>query len=199
MRVPTSSIHRNLAVAFVVAVVLVGTAAPALAATNQGTGDIAGDASALAASNVFTLNSATLALVKKAFLSDGTPLSSGSSIPKGTIVKFLIYINNTTPVGVNDVSAQDVLDPTFAYQTGTIKVDNTVASCAAAACTAAEEALVFTAVDGQTARTDGVDGDVASYTVASKTIDLGNQAQTNLQLDIAASKVWAVLFTVKVQ
>ena len=113
-------------------------------------------------------------------------------------MKFLIYVNNDTTVPVTDLSVQDVLDPMFAYQTGTLKVDNSK-TCAASACLAAEEDAIFAAVDATTAKTDGVDSDAVSYTAGTKTIDAGNAHQANAQLDIAASKVWAISFTVKIQ
>ena len=170
------------------------------AATNIGTGDIAGVPGDLTPSNTVTLTSATLALIKRAFLADGSALTSGASLPKGTVVKFMIYINNNTNVGANDVSVQDALDAGFAYQTGTIKTSNTVANCAAAICLPAEEAAIYAAVNAGTAKTDGTPDDEASYTAGTTTIDLGNQSvATNTQLDIAASKVWAVIVSVKMQ
>ena len=172
--------------------------AVAMAATNQGTGDIAGVAADLTASNTFTLTTATLALVKRAFLaSNGSAIADNSSLPKGTLVKFMIYINNNTAFGASDVSVRDILAATFSYQTGTLKVDNSVANCAVAVCTGAEEAAIFAAVNATAAKTDAVDADVVSITGA--TIDAGNQNVANGQLDIAASKVWALLFTVSMQ
>ena len=170
------------------------------AATNTGTGDIAGVPGDLTPSNTVTLTSATLALIKRAFLTDGTALANNASLPKGTLVKFMIYINNNTNVGANDVSVQDALAVGFTYQAGTIKTSNTVNNCAAAICTPAKEAAIYAAVNAGTARTDGTPDDVASYTAGTTTIDLGNQnVATNTQLDIAGSKVWAVIFTVKMQ
>jgi len=167
------------------------------AATNQGTGDVAGDAAALAPSNVFDLSSQQLALIKRAFLADGTALTSGSTVPRGTEVRFLIYINNTTAFEATDVSAQDVLAATFAYQPGTLKVDMTVPNCALGNCTPAEEAAIYAAVNGQAASTDAVDADVVSLTGA--TIDAGNQAQANSQLNVPANRVFAMLMTVRMQ
>jgi uncharacterized repeat protein (TIGR01451 family) len=171
------------------------------AATNQGTGDIAGDASALTASNVFTLNStgATLALVKRAFLADGTPIASGSTVPTGTMVKFMIYVNNSSSIAINDISMRDVLAALFAYEAGTLKIDNSVANCAAAACTAPEEAAIYAAVDASAALTDAVDGDTVTYTGGTTTIDAGNENAGNAELDAAANRVLALLFTVQVQ
>ena len=38
-----------------------------------------------------------------------------------------------------------------------------------------------------------------SYNGGTTTIDAGDQNAANAQLDIAANKVWALLFTVKIQ
>ena len=171
----------------------------AVAAPNQGTGDVAGDAAALVDSNVFNLLStgSALTLVKRAFLADGTPISTGSTLPTGTMVKFMIYVNNTSSIQINDTSMQDVLDPLFLYQAGTIKVDSSVANCALAACTPAEEAAVFAAADASGALSDGVDADVASF--AGVTVDAGNQAVANGQMDAPANSVLALVFTVQMQ
>lgn len=170
------------------------------AADNTGTGDIGGVAADLTDSNTFTLNSTTLAITKRAFLADGTALTSGATLPRGTVVKFMLYVNNNTAVAVNDISMRDVLDAAFAYQTGTIKVDNTVANCAAATCTGPEEAAIYTAVNAASALTDATDADVATYTAGTTTIDLGNSVVAgNAQLNAAANTVYAVLFTVTMQ
>ncbi len=137
-----------------------------------------------------------LSIVKRAFQSNGTPIASGSTLPTGMPVKFMLYINN--PGGfVGDISLQDVLDPVFGYVPGSIKYDNSVANCAAATCNAAEEAAIFAAADSGTVGTDAVNGDVVSFT--GVTLDVGNQNAANAQLDIAGGKVWAVVFTVKMQ
>lgn len=173
----------------------------AQAADNTGTGDVAGDSAALGDSNVFQLFStgAALTLVKTAFLtSTGAQLTSGDTLPQGTLVDFMIYVNNTASVAVNDTSFQDVLDPLFAYQAGTIRVDNSVADCAAAACTPAEEAAIYASASAAAASTDAVDGpDPASF--AGVTVDVGDQVVANGQVDAAANSVLAVVFTVQVQ
>jgi hypothetical protein len=142
-----------------------------------------------------TASNGNLALVKKAFFSDGTPIANGATIPQGTPVKFLIYINNRAAAR-GDVSLQDVLNAAFGYQTGSMKVTNAVGECAADTCTALEEDAIFTAADSGTAVTDGVDDpDVASITGA--TIDVGDVlVGGNGQLDINANSVWALLFEV---
>jgi len=138
----------------------------------------------------------SLALTKTAFLPDGTPIPTGSILPGFQEFKYLLYINNKDVAKI-DVSVRDVLDPVFQYQLGTIQVDNSVAECALNVCTAAEELAIFTAVDGAAFLSDAVDGDVASYTVGSLSVDAGNSTEANLQLDINANAVWAILFSVK--
>ena len=94
-----------------------------------------------------------------------------------------------------DVSVRDVLDPAFQYQLESIQVDNSVAECVAAICDTAEELAIFTAVNGASVLTDALGDDVVSY--AAATIDAGNGNVGNLQLDINANTVWAILFSVK--
>jgi uncharacterized repeat protein (TIGR01451 family) len=137
-----------------------------------------------------------VALVKRAYLADGTPIVNLATVPKGTLVKFLLYLNNQGPI-VNDVSVQDVLDPGFQYVTGSMRISNTPVSCTLPACTGVEEAAIFTAANSGTAVTDAVDGDAASYSGA--TLDVGNQSAANAQLDLAAARVWAVVFSVRTQ
>lgn len=169
---------------------LLGTPGLAFGADNTATGDIAGQGADLTDSNVFSINSTTLALVKAAFLTDGTQLASGVSVPKGTNVRFLVYVDNTTTIPVADVNAADVLDALFAYQAGTIKVDNSVA-------TGATAAAIYASVNATGALGDAVDGsDVAG--ISGTTVSAGSGAG-NQQLDIAASSVWAMLFEVEVQ
>jgi hypothetical protein len=138
-----------------------------------------------------------LDIVKRAFLLDGTPIPTGATIPNFVEFKYLLYINNRG-IGRGDVTVRDVLDPAFQYQLETIQVDNSVGECLLAACTAAEELAIFNAVDGAAFLLDAVDlVDVASYTGASLSVDAGNGNAANLQLDINADKVWAMLFSVK--
>ena len=60
------------------------------------------------------------------------------------------------------------------------------------------ELTIFAAVDGAAFASDAVDGDVASYTAASSSVDAGDENVVNLQrLDINTDAVWAILFSVK--
>ena len=171
----------------------------AQAANNQGTGDVAGVGADLTDSNVFILSStgSGLVLVKTAFLtSSGTQLTSSDTVPAGTSVDFMIYINNESSVPISDVSIQDVLDAAFTYQAGSIRIDNTVADCAAT-CDAAEEAVIYAAAEDNTPLTDAAADDTASF--AALTVDAGNSVVgANAQLDVAANTVLALVFTVVV-
>jgi hypothetical protein len=172
----------------------------AQAADNQGTGDIAGVAADLTDSNLFSLlSSPTLALIKKAFLtSTGAALTSGASLPAGTEVDFMIYINNESDVLVGDVSMQDVLDALFLYKAGTIRVDNATDECALTACTLVEEKAIYDAAILAGVLTDAVGADSAS--IAGVTIDVGTSVIAgNTQQDAAANKVLALVFTVTMQ
>ena len=192
---------RQLAATILGVILVLGSASTAYAEDNTGTGDIAGDAAALTDSNTFVLNSTgvALTLVKTAFMTgDGSPITSGSTVSQGTSVDFMIYINNMGSVAVNDASIQDVLDSLFAYQAGTIRIDNSVANCAIAVCTPAEEAVIYAAAAAATASSDGIDVDTASIN-GGTTVDVGNQSVANGQLDIAANTVIALVFTVQVQ
>ncbi len=166
-----------------------GTPGAVHGADNTATGDIAGVGGDLTNSNTFTVDAALLALVKAAFLTDGTALTSGDTVPSGTLVQFLIYVDNTTAVSVDDVNIEDILAVGFTYQAGTLKVDNSVATGGAAA-------AIYAAVDATGALDDAVDGvDVAGIT--GTTISVGSTAG-NVQLDINASAVWALLLTASV-
>ncbi len=89
------------------------------------------------------------------------------------------------------------LNPVFLYVAGSIKYDNSVARCAAAACTVGEEAAIIAAADFGTAGSDALDGKVVRF--AGVTLDVGNGNVAKAQLDIAAGKVWAVVLTIRMQ
>jgi len=184
--------HRIIAVRLlaILAALFILVPVTAHAADNTATGNVAGVDADLANSNTFTLNTTTLALVKAAFLADGTPLVSGATLPRGTDVKFMIYVDNSTGVAVNSVNVADALDAAFAYQAGTIKVD-------ASQNTGAAVGDIYTAVNAQAALTDAVSGvDSAGYNAG--TVSAGDSAG-NAAVTVPAGKVWAILFTVKMQ
>ena len=137
-----------------------------------------------------------LSLTKAAFWPDGTPIPTGAVIPSGMEFKYMLYINNPNP-GRSDVSVRDVLDPLFQYQTGTVQVDNSVAECAAAVCTPAEEQAIFNSVVLTPYLTDAVDGDVASYVGGSTSVEVGDGVVANQRLDVLGDAVWAITFSVR--
>lgn len=172
------------------AALLVAAGPVVRAADNTATGDIAGIDADLTDSNTFTINTATLALVKTAFLTDGTQLASGATVAAGTLVQFLVYLDNPTGVTVADVNVEDVLDPAFVYQAGTLRIDNSLG-------TGATEAAIYAAANATAALDDAVDGADAAG-ISGATVSAGSGAG-NAQVDAAAGAVWALLFTARVQ
>ncbi len=168
------------------------------AATNIGTGDVAGVDAALVNSAIFTLLTSNPTLVKVAFLAGGgAALTSGDAVPVGTSVDFMIYLNNEASIDINDVTIQDALTG-FAYTAGTIRVLNTTAECAATLCDAAEELVIYNAVRAVGAGTDGVLGGDDTVSFVGSTVDVGNEVQANAVQNAVANTVLAVVFTVTV-
>ncbi len=166
----------------------------AQAATNQGIGDVAGAGGDLQDSNIFTLLASTPTLVKAAFLtSDNTALTSGDTLPAGTSVDFLIYINNDADVDILDVGILDTLVG-FTYIGGSLHVLNTTAECALTACDAAEELAIYNAARVAGAKSDAINDDEASS--VGGTIEVGNNTTAgNTQQDAVANTVLALVFT----
>ncbi len=178
--------------------------APAQAATNTGTGDIGGSA---LTSGSFDLNSATLALIKTAFLaSDDSQLTSGNNLPAGTQVKFMIYMNNDTVVQATDVTVQDDLVATFGYSL-TSMIAHELTGSAATWCPLGvcdEDAIRNEAETNGTALGDGdavtapIDADAGSYNTGSSTVDLGDANNSNnAQQDVGTDTVLSLIFTVR--
>jgi hypothetical protein len=175
-----------LLVSVFIILMIAGLAGDVRAADNQATGDVAGNGGDLTDSNIFTINTLTLALVKAAFLTDGTQLSTGDTLASGTEVEFLIYIDNPTVAAVDSVNAVDDLVG-FTYVPGTIRVDDTQD-------TGAGEAALYAAVSVQAPLDDGVDGtDVAG--ISGTTVSAGH-GTGNAVLTVPGQKVWAMLFRV---
>ena len=183
-------------IAFIFTALIFSTSS--MAASNTATGDVAGNSSALTDSTAITINStgSQLKLVKRAFLTDGTWLADGATLPQGTPVKFVIYIENNTAVSIPDVNIVDALAG-FTYAAGTIKVNNTGALCAVyGTCTQAEEEAIYASVNGEASfLDDGLNGtDAAGYN-GSDTVSAGS-GTSNQQLDILPNLVWSMMFTV---
>ena len=140
-------------------------------------------------------------IVKRAFQLDGTPIPDGSTGPAGLPVRFLLYIDNPGAIAT-DVSIQDVLGPTFAYVAGSIRIDNSLVSATVCPGGTCNEATILAQVVGSPnvcgPCSDAVGGDVVSF--AGTTLDAGNGSVAgNLQLDIPAGRVFALVFTVMLQ
>jgi uncharacterized repeat protein (TIGR01451 family) len=163
---------------------------PVMAADNIGTGDIGGDGASLNDSNTFSLFTTTMSLNKMAFLSNGTALANSTTLPRGTEVHFVVYVDNTTNVPLLDVSIQDILDNTFAYQSGSMRA-GTLAS-------GSSQAVIYSTISAVAGTlSDGTGDDIASY--ASSTIDVGNQNAVNSTLDVPGNSVWGILFRTLMQ
>ena len=103
-------------------------ATPVFGETNQASGDIGGDGSLLIDSNVVTLNSVTLDLVKQARDLTGTVLPNGSDVVSGQEIYFVLHVDNTTSFPAVDVQLTDLIDEAqFAYVAGSLE-QTTVAS-----------------------------------------------------------------------
>jgi len=131
-------------------------------------------------------------IIKRAFLPDGTPVTDGASLPVGVEFKFLLYINNKDGAS-NDASIRDVLDPLFAFQPGTLQVDNSIAACALVACTPAEENAILTSAIATPFLSDIVDADVMSFN-GTDTVDVGNQFVANGQLNCCQFRAGSRVF-----
>ena len=165
----------------------------AQAATNTALGDIAGVDGDLDDSNAFVLNSFLSQLQKRAFLTVGnTALTSGDTLPAGTSVDFLIYLNNEGDLDITDVGILDTLVG-FTYVPNSLHVLNTTAACVGG-CNAAQELAIYNNARVAGVKTDAINDDEASF--AGTTVEVGNNVTAgNTQQDAAANFVLALVFT----
>jgi len=183
---------------------------PVFAATNQALGSIAGVSADLDNSNIVTLNSQGLALIKRAFLTDGTALDAGQTpggeetLPRGTTVRFLIYVNNPTDVAVADIRVTDTMNVAsgFTFVTGSTIFNevNVANGCVSAGdpsdltCTAPEEAAILADVIlAANKRTEavGAPDDTMSFD-GTDTVSAGGT--TNTTVTANANSVWGMVF-----
>ncbi len=178
------------------------------AATNIGRANLGADPTNpdtdyITDSPTLTLTSITLAVVKKAFLDDdtGTEIADGSSVVKGSIVKFMIYIDNSTSTQSSDVRLEDQLNDTdFTYQANSLSWNNNVTNTATAVAT------IFANTDTSGANTgvalsDAANADAASAdtTVSPDLITMGaHTGQTNGVVNIPAGKIVAFMFRARI-
>lgn len=190
-------------------VLLIGGAAHA--ATNQATDPGGGSVSLTGSGNV-TISTTALQLTKQVWVggacyaSQPAQVACNSSattvvVPVNTIVKFLIYVQNTSQITLSDVRFQDLLDDSatgFTYQAGTIKSDASQTAVATAA-------NIYTAAIAGTVQTDVVDtggSNVVSITDANvegggklERLTVGAVAtQINQTLSVATNTTFAIVF-----
>ena len=129
----------------------------------------------------------------------GTEIVSGGSVVQVSIVKFMIYIDNSTSTQSVDVRLEDQLNDTeFTYQAGSLTWNNSVTNSAAAVAT------IFTdtnAGSGGVVLSDAANGDVASANtaVSPDLITMGaHTGQTNGVVNIPAGKIVAFMFRARV-
>ena len=166
----------------------------AQAATNTALGDIDGDTNDLGNSNDFVLNTFVSELQKRAFLTVGnTALTSGDTLPAGTSVDFLIYLNNEGAIDIDDVGILDTLVG-FTYVPNSLHVLNTTAACVGG-CSLAQELTIYTNALAAGVKTDDPDDDEASFD-GIDTVEVGNTVTTgNTRQDALANFVLALVFT----
>jgi hypothetical protein len=175
------------------------------AATNQAN-NVTGGSQTLTASGLVTVNSSTLQLVKQVYDSAGTCLASipadaacsssatTTTVPAGTTLKMLIFVKNSTSVGLTDIRFADALDVSgtgFTYLAGNIRRTQIGASAPADTATAA---AIFADANGGTgtALTDavGAPDDQASFVSPNLTVG----GTTNTTVVINANKAYGILF-----
>ncbi len=85
----------------------------------------------------------------------------------------------------------------FAYQAGSIRVDSSLVSSVVCPGGVCDEAAIFSSADVGSAKSEAVDLDEVS--LSGVTIHAGDGADANARLDLAADRVWAIVFTVVIQ
>ncbi len=185
---------------------LLSASSLAWSATNIGRANLGADPTLsdtdyITDSATLTITSATLAVVKKAFLDDntGTEIVSGSSVVKGSIVKFIIYIDNSTSTQSSDVRLEDQLNDTdFTYQAGSLTWNNNTTNSAASLATIFNDT---NASGSGISLSDAINADVASANVAVSPdlITMGaHTGQTNGVVNIPAGKVVSFMFRARI-
>ncbi len=175
------------------AVVNIGTA-------NMGADPTTPDNDLITDSPPLTITSTKLAILKRAFTDDnsGTEIPSGSTVVRGTIVRFVMYVDNSTGREATDVRIVDQLDKAgFTYQPGSLKWNSNTTA------TAATIATIFADTNGGVALTDTISGgDVGSVDLTPPTYALitfgAHSTQTNATVNIPAGKIASFMFRARV-
>ena len=182
---------KQYAMALGLAFILSAWGTAVMAATNQAT-DPTGGGVSLTSSNIVTINPQALSIVKEARLLNGTLLTSPVSLPANTKFYFVLYVDNTTDIALNDVRIIDAIatgagnftvDPATFQILNTVAapgIDMTAANIASWAGSATWNALTWNAL------TAGVDADQLDWNVtAANRVTIGQLA--NAALNVAAS------------
>jgi len=164
---------------------------------NLGADPLPADGDFVTDSPPLTITATTLAVVKKAFLDDnsGTEIISGSSLAKGTIIKFLIYIDNPSALAASDVRIEDLLDKTgFTYQTGSLRWNNNVTVTAATQATIFNDANSGPVLTDAATAADTGSADIAALPASVRITVGAHSLQTNAPLNIPAGRIAAIQF-----
>lgn len=182
---------------------LLGADPPAVgAATNRALGGVnginngtisGGDGTGTSA---FTINSTPLALVKQARDTSGNLLANGSSVPSGTDIYFVIYVDNPTDATATDVILLDQINESqFTYIDGSLATTNVPSGSSDATIWAGSWTLV----------SQDPGGDIGSIIDTAPTdgnrdrLTVGNEpSQPNGQLDIPTGTLQAIRFRVRI-
>ena len=195
MNEPTVSKRR--ACALVLAAVLAGPWSAAHAADNQCTGDVAGVAADLQDSNVVSLTATGLSLVKQARTAGGTVLADSADVALGQEIYFVLLVDNTTTVTVNDLRLSDLLDESqFTYVDGSL--EQTVVP------SGSDDATIWAGpwaawTDDVLGPDDGASSTDTGGPAGRDRVTVGaDPAQTNLPVDVPGSSIRAIRFRVTV-
>lgn len=164
---------------------------------NLGADPLPADGDFITDSPPLTITATTLAVVKKAFLDDnsGTEIPSGSSLAKGTFVKFLIYIDNSAAIVASDVRIEDLLDKTaFTYQAGSLHWNNSVTASAAGVATIFSDTNTGPALSDATSAADTGSADTVALPASVRITFGAHSLQANSALNIPAGKIAGFLF-----
>ncbi len=211
---------KSILIVIVALFAICAMAGSAMAAINNAV-DGGGGGVTLGASGNVTIISTALGLVKAVYDSAGNCLASSDSdalcgstnsinVPTGTLLTFVIYVDNTSTVQATDVRFRDDIDDVaadyFEFQTTTYgSAPDRGIMWGTRASAAADKNNIYTAATTGTAQTNALDGStqVNEYagidtTTSPDELYVGGDASSpdNDQVDIAASTVFAVSFDV---
>lgn len=197
-----------MAVSLAVAIFMIVLGPTASYAAINSANNVAGGSNALTASGNVTITGSTLQLVKQVWTSGGACLASSpadatcnasattTSVPSGTLLKFLIFVKNTTDISITDTRFSDALDVSgtgFTYVAASIRRTET----ATPPIDTATAATIFTDANGGTgiALTDALsNADVAAFVSPNLTVGGDNSAGQNATLAVAAHTSFGVIF-----